>query len=133
MQAMRIMKHIGSSVGAAVLCAAMLGVLFAACATTEPTAHEEQKPSESQILSLKNVTLDGENSITSQMFYVYTGDNDRREPIANRTFIIFVYYDGEHWGEIRGKTDENGWVYVKHIPDGNYYFLFTEQYEDATE
>lgn len=101
--------------------ALIFALLLASCAT------------ESKIFGLKNITLDGENCIKTQMFYVHTGDNDRREPIANREFVIFVFFDDKTEGEIYGKTDRNGWVYVKNIPDGKYSFLFASRNDKQTD
>ena len=70
------------------------------------------------ILELKNITLDGTNWMKTQFRDSRTGN-----PIANRKFIIYVIMgdDDSGIGEIITRSDADGWVYVKNIPDGACY------------
>ena len=87
---------------------------LASCATTKKADFDSVKPS--PILSLTGLTLDGENWVKTQFRY-----NGTKEPIANRECIIYVL-QGDDVGEIRTRTDENGFVFVEGIPgnDGVY-------------
>lgn len=69
-------------------------------------------------LIAKNITLDGTNWIKTQFKNNLTG-----KPISNRRCIIYVIQGYETF-EIHTKTDENGWIYVINLPDGEYYFNF---------
>ena len=89
---------------------------LASCATTKKADFDSVKPS--PILSLTGLTLDGENWVKTQFRY-----NGTKEPIANRECIIYVL-QGDDVGEIRTRTDENGFVFVEGIPDGKCYILF---------
>lgn len=66
-------------------------------------------------LIAKDITLDGTNWIKTQFCDERTG-----EPLANRRFIIYVL-QGDEISEIYTKTDENGWIYLTNLPDGEYY------------
>ena len=76
------------------------------------------------ILELKNIELNGKNWIKTQYLDKRTG-----EPIANRKFIIYVIMGEEDSdiGEIITRSDENGYVYVKNIPDGECYGYFLDE------
>ncbi len=76
------------------------------------------------ILELKNIELDGKNWIKTQYLDKRTG-----ETIANRKFIIYVIMGEEDSdiGEIITRSDENGYVYVKNIPDGECYGYFLDE------
>ena len=69
-------------------------------------------------LIAKNITLDGKNWIKTQFMNNFTG-----KPISNRKCVIYVIHEDEEF-EIHTKTDENGWVYVINIPDGQLYLDF---------
>ena len=68
--------------------------------------------------------LNGKNWIKTQYLDKRTG-----EPIANRKFIIYVIMGEEDSdiGEIITRSDENGYVYVKNIPDGECYGDFLDE------
>ena len=76
------------------------------------------------ILELKNIELDGKNWIKTQYL-----DKRTDETIANRKFIIYVIMGEEDSdiGEIITRSDENGYVYVKNIPDGECYGYFLDE------
>lgn len=69
-------------------------------------------------LIAKNITLDGKNWIKTQFMNNFTG-----KPISNRNCVIYVIHEDEDF-EIHTKTDENGWIYVINIPDGQLYLDF---------
>lgn len=69
-------------------------------------------------LIAKNITLDGTNWIKTQFISRSTG-----KPISNERCIIYVIQKDETF-EIHTKTDENGWIYVINIPDGECYLDF---------
>ena len=69
-------------------------------------------------LIAKDITLDGTNWVKTQFKNNLTG-----KPISNRRCIIYVIQGYETF-EIHTKTDENGWIYVINLPDGEYYFNF---------
>ena len=69
-------------------------------------------------LIAKNITLDGKNWIKTQFMNNFTG-----KPISNRKCVIYVIHEDEEF-EIHTKTDENGWIYVINIPDGQLYLDF---------
>lgn len=66
-------------------------------------------------LIAKDITLDGTNWIKTQFCNELTG-----EPLANRKFVIYVL-QGDEIGEIYTKSDENGWIYLTNLPDGECY------------
>ena len=71
-------------------------------------------------LIAKDITLDGTNWVKTQFKNNLTG-----KPISNRRCIIYVIQGYETF-EIHTKTDENGWIYVINLPDGEYYFNFED-------
>ena len=109
------------------LLATILALLFASCATTKPQSERERQTEDTEtplppddiqptpILELKNITLDGTNWMKTQFRDSRTGN-----PIANRKFIIYVIMgdDDSDIGEITTRSDADGWVYVRNIPDG---------------
>ena len=104
-------------------------VVLSSCATMrqEPsqTVENEEIPEPSDdgveptpILELKNIELNGKNWLKTQYRNGRTG-----EPVANRKFIIYVIMGEKDSdiGEIITRSDADGWVYVKNIPDGECY------------
>ena len=109
------------------LTTALLTLLLSSCATTKPQTERERQAESTEtplssddipptpILELKNITLDGTNWMKTQFRDSRTGN-----PIANRKFIIYVIMgdDDSDIGEIITRSDADGWVYVRNIPDG---------------
>ena len=104
-------------------------VVLSSCATMrqEPsqTVENEEIPEPSYdgveptpILELRNIELNGTNWMKTQFRDSRTGN-----PIANRKFIIYVIMGEKDSdiGEIITRSDADGWVYVKNIPDGACY------------
>ena len=101
-----------------ILAAVVLIIAIASCATKQNTSTE---PTESEIYGTENAQLDGEEWIKTQFF------DKAKKPIANRDFEILLVYDDETTGVIYGKSDENGWVYVKKVPAKRYFVYFYEE------
>ena len=98
--------------------AVVLIIAIASCATKQNTSTE---PTESEIYGTENTQLDGEEWIKTQFF------DKAKKPIANRDFEILLVYDDETTGVIYGKSDGNGWVYVKNVPAKRYFVYFYEK------
>lgn len=64
-------------------------------------------------LIVKNITLNETNCIKTQ--YI----DFSRKPIANEWCRIYIY-QGDETFEILTKTDDNGWIYIINLPDGEY-------------
>ena len=91
-----------------------LQIVMFSCAT-KPNADTE--PKESEILDMKNVELNGTNWVKTRFV-----DNASKKPLANRRFVIYVIFDDDReCGEIIVRSDENGWIYVRNIPEGECY------------
>ncbi|MBQ8679217.1 MAG: hypothetical protein IJ530_05570 [Treponema sp.] len=63
----------------------------------------------------EDITLDDTNWIKTQFH-----DNLTGEPLANCRCIVYVI-QGNETSEIHSRTDENGWLYIMNIPDGESY------------
>lgn len=122
------MKNLKKTIFAAAIL--IFQIALFSCATKAHDA-EPSEPRESEILALKNIALDGTNWLKTQFI-----DDATKKPMANRNFIIYVVFGGDReCGEITARSDENGWLYVKNIPDGRCFADIlpdeSEQTEDA--
>ena len=110
------------------------------CATKDYTAissKEWNSVKESRIISLENITLDGENFWKDKIL------DDNKKPVKNCDCTIYVLFEerlaseDDDWdegmqrlqkytkeeletsdkiGRIRAKTNKDGWLYVKGLP-----------------
>lgn len=97
----------------------LVAVVFDSCATTM------QEPCESEIFAVKGSCFGCDEFIKVQFF-----DKDTKKSLSSRYFSILLVSDDEKIvSTIFGKSDENGWVYIKNIPAKKYLIFFYDDEE----
>ncbi len=91
----------------------MAAMLIASCKTLPQDA--EVEIAESPILELTGITLDGTEWFKTRCVF-----EDTKEPVKNCAALIFVILEDGGIGKIHTKTDENGYIYIKNLPKGEY-------------
>ena len=68
-----------------------------------------------------NMELNGTNFIKTRFI-----DNNTGEPIANRKVTVYVSSDTIKHGEIYAKTDNEGWLEIQNVPEGECFMDFED-------
>lgn len=117
----------------------LVSILIFSCKTTEL---DYNAIPDSEIVSLENVTLDGEHSICLHMF-----NEENHTELKNHIIKIIVFHDenldyeifenfnpdeadeGISYGLIYAKTDKHGWLKVQNI-SGYENFILEDEFEE---